>query len=62
MEWQPIETAPRGELILYAPAVFKARRGMTNPPRIYIGHANGTPFRPPTHWMRLPEPPGEFGA
>lgn len=52
--WQPIETCPRGEAILYHPpetgrnakcAMVKVDRYPTSYPR------------KPTHWMPLPAPP-----
>jgi hypothetical protein len=57
MNWQPIETAPKkGEVILYWPKVIKPR-GSVLYEMIQIGHPHGTPNRPPTHWMPLPDPP-----
>jgi hypothetical protein len=55
--WQPIETAPLGNLLLYAPAKVARNRGMTHQPRLYIGVRSDAPNRPPTHWMPLPSPP-----
>lgn len=55
-EWQPIETAPKGELLLYAPAEVRGRNSRL-PERIYIGSRYDAPNRPPTHWMPLPKPP-----
>jgi hypothetical protein len=56
MEWQPIETAPSGEVLLYWPRKVKGRNSVLHA-MIRVGNANGTPNRPPTHWMPLPEPP-----
>lgn len=57
MNWQPIETAPQtGEVLLYWPTKVKGRNSILYE-MIRIGNVNGTPHRPPTHWMPLPEPP-----
>jgi hypothetical protein len=56
MEWQPIETAPSGEVLLYWPRKVKGRNSVLHA-MIRVGNANGAPNRPPTHWMPLPEPP-----
>lgn len=54
MEWQPIETAPKGEeVILYQPE-SGARYKLA--PRIIIDYAPTSP-RQSTHWMPLPNPP-----
>ncbi len=59
-EWQTIESAPKGDVLLYWPAVFKRDR-KTHDPMVAVGHADGTPFRRPSHWMPLPKPPKESG-
>jgi hypothetical protein len=62
MKWQPIETAPRGLVLLYWPASKPARGGHASnslPPMIRVDYSGSTPNRPPTHWMPLPEPPDE---
>jgi hypothetical protein len=57
MDWQPIETAPKDQVILYYPAVFKPGRGMTLPEWVKVGRAEETPFRKPSHWLPLPAAP-----
>jgi hypothetical protein len=55
--WQPIETAPKGkELILYWPKVSNGKNSVLYP-MIRVDRIGMTPFREPTHWMPLPEPP-----
>ena len=62
-DWQPIETAPRdgtSVLLIRAKAMDGGRLGH----RIGIGswkqgQWKGDCTRAPTHWMPLPEPPGE---
>lgn len=56
--WQPIETAPKGEVLLYFPRVYnERRREVTHSPMIKVGWAANFPHREPTHWMPLPEAP-----
>ena len=60
MSWQPIETAPKGELvILYWPPceTTRGRDGYTHQAMFRVDRVGLTPFRLPTHWMPLPEPP-----
>lgn len=60
MTWRPIETAPaRREVLLFWPAsgYARGRKAPILSQRIAVGHKDGTPNRPPTHWMPLPEPP-----
>jgi hypothetical protein len=57
MEWQPIETAPRGkELILYFPPTKNGRGEPSLAAWITVG-VPGISHRKPTHWMALPEAP-----
>lgn len=58
-EWMPIETAPKGLVLLYWPATKPARGhpGNTLEPMMRVDRAGATPNRPPTHWMPLPSPP-----
>ena len=65
-EWQPIETAPRGEIIvglkLYCVGAQPAAVGELYDPKIAGGPAlidrwHGRWWRV-THWMPLPLPPG----
>lgn len=53
-EWQPIKTAPKGELLLYFPKI-EARLPLS--PMIRAGRVVDYPHRKPSHWMPLPEPP-----
>jgi hypothetical protein len=56
-EWQPIDTAPGGELLIACPIAKGgyyfaiARRGSSGQWR------DGDGDHSPTHWMPLPEPP-----
>jgi hypothetical protein len=51
--WQPIETAPRGEHLLYFPPEEDRRL----PAWIKVDRVPAIHVRKPTHWMPLPEPP-----
>ena len=55
-DWKPIETAPRGEHILFFPTLMKNGRvqlgAMIKVDRFPVGYP-----RQPTHWMPLPPPP-----
>jgi hypothetical protein len=54
--WQPIETAPKGDVIRYEPAEYrKNERHPYLDARIVI--SNGAYPRKATHWMPLPAPP-----
>jgi hypothetical protein len=59
MQWQPIETAPKREmLILYFPPVT----GSAHPSNDKAGRIDLDLYpvhypRKPTHWMPLPDPP-----
>lgn len=57
MDWQPIETAPRGEmLLLYQP---RTTSRMALPERMIVDSWRGPGYfhRDTTHWMPLPPPP-----
>lgn len=57
-EWHPIDTAPRGLVLLYFPTVIVgAYQQSTLHERMIVDMADGFPNRPPTHWMPLPAPP-----
>ena len=58
--WQPIETAPKDVVMLYFPEIKTDRYGHRGQAAMLrIDHANSPiPFRQPTHWMPLPDPPG----
>lgn len=53
-EWQPIETAPNGTLILYFPRI-NGRNALEWMVKVDY-HPVHYP-RKPTHWMPLPSPP-----
>lgn len=60
MSWQPIDSAPRGPLvILYWPATKPSRGHLGNSlsEMIRVDRVGSTPNRQPTHWMPLPAPP-----
>lgn len=52
--WQPIETAPKGECILYFPA-DGGRLKLAGMVRVDIYPVHYP--RQPTHWMQLPDAP-----
>jgi hypothetical protein len=54
MTWQPIETAPKGKLVLLYQPEIKLRASL--PARISIDYYMLT-SRPSSHWMPLPPPP-----
>jgi hypothetical protein len=56
MEWQTIDTAPKGvDLLLYYPSTPSGRIRL---PQMYkVAKIGDTPMRQPTNWMPLPEPP-----
>ena len=69
-EWQPIETAPKGELILLhgtqdkhemvnmgGPVTFAGYWDACDGAWCSVGSTWSGPFYTPTHWMRLPSPP-----
>lgn len=61
MTWQPIETAPRGEMFIY----YEPRNGMRCIGLAYLAKDGGwrdserewSRRLEPTHWMPLPDPP-----
>jgi hypothetical protein len=58
-EWQPIETAPRGELLLYFPPLAppRGREHDAPMPAMYRVDFNPVTYpRKPTHWMPLKPP------
>ena len=59
-DWQKIETAKRGRLILYFPQTRNdGHPGNDKPPVITIDqYPVGSP-RKPSHWMPLPDQPRE---
>ena len=56
-EWQPIETAPDEEVLLYFPPVERLRKELCLRAMYKVDHAGLFPNRPPSHWMPLPPPP-----
>ena len=56
--WQPIETVPSGDVILYYPKQT-GRNALSE--WIRTGTPADTPRRKPTHWMPLPKPPAVEG-
>lgn len=68
LDWQPIETAPKGRCVL---GYFAEYVGSGGPPGIemqtvywtdkngggWLTLGNWRPVRQPTRWMPLPEPP-----
>ena len=55
-EWRPIDTAPKGPVLLYFPEVSH-RSELSMSPMWKVGRATDYPHRKTTHWMPLPEPP-----
>jgi hypothetical protein len=63
MDWQPIETAPKGDLLLYFPRVWnKSRHELKHAAMMQIGCVAQYPFRVPSHWMALPDAPTQTGG
>lgn len=54
-QWQPIETAPACNVILFYPPETNQSAWIT------IGFGRSAKFRKPTHWMPIPEPPAVEG-
>jgi hypothetical protein len=61
MDWQPIETAPKGDLLLYFPKVWNERRHELKQAMMQIGYVAQYHFRVPSHWMALPDAPTQTG-
>ena len=69
MEWQPIETAPKGrEVLVYiedfnkvTTAWFCVNTGLWPHDEAYTEDGEACNVGLPTHWMPLPEPPKEQG-
>jgi hypothetical protein len=58
MEWQPIETAPTGKLlILFYPETVTGWQKSVQPEMIRVDHHPVGHPRKPTHWLPLPKPP-----
>lgn len=57
-EWEPIETAPSGNVLLYHPPEH-GKNGLSE--WITIGFGKSGRFRKPTHWFPLPQPPAVEG-
>jgi hypothetical protein len=56
--WQPIETAPSGNVLLYYPAE-NGKNALRE--WITIGLGRSDRFRKASHWMPLPKPPAVEG-
>lgn len=57
-EWLPIETAPKGEMVLlYYPPIPGSRGRQYDHPEMYSVNYAGTTPRQPTHWSPLRPPP-----
>lgn len=62
MEWQPIETAPRDEMFIWARPKVRGKWGLGLAYRNVSGgwsDAYGAPTHDATHWMPLPAPPDD---
>ena len=58
--WRPIESAPKGELLLHFPAQANDHYGHgALSAMMQIGYIAQFPHRKPTHWMKRPAPPVE---
>lgn len=63
MDWQPIETAPKGEkVLLYFPEKLDSRRERSHAPMHQVDYADAFPNRPPTHWKPLDAPSDKTDA
>ena len=61
-EWQPIETAPNADALLYFPEkVVGAHKQSTLQAMMKVGRASDFPNRFPSHWQPLPKPPQTIG-
>ena len=58
-EWQPIETAPDGNVLLYYPPEQR-KNGLSE--WITIGFGRSERFRKATHWFPIPKPPAVEGG
>lgn len=71
-DWQPIETAPRGEALKNGPSFLAYQDGMMavghfvrwregDADSFYVDHVGGYEYEQdierPSHWMPLPKPP-----
>ena len=56
--WQPIDTAPSGNVLLYYPAEH-GKNALSE--WITIGLGRSDRFRKASHWMPLPKPPAVEG-
>lgn len=53
MDWQPIDTAPKGELLLYFPPEERNGKVMLSE-MVRVGTYPDSYPRQPSHWMRIP--------
>lgn len=58
-QWQPIETAPDGKVLLYYPEE-SGKNALSE--WTIIGFGRAKTFRQPTHWLPLPKPPAIEGG
>lgn len=56
-QWLPIESAPKGEIVLIYWPEIEGRNALR--PMIRADYVGMTPNRPPTYWMPLPPPPAK---
>jgi hypothetical protein len=59
VEWQPIATAPSGNVLLYYPAEH-GKNALSE--WITIGLGGSARFRKPTHWFPIPKRPATEGG
>lgn len=60
-KWQPIETAPKeGIFLVYMPEEKRPYQVANFHPNVnVIGNCFAFDLTKPTHWMPLPQPPGD---
>ena len=63
-EWQPIDTAPKDQLILgwvrmHGYNIYEYRKSVYGGASGWQLHIPGLRVNKPTHWMPLPSPPQE---
>jgi hypothetical protein len=58
-KWQPIETAPRGKLMLLSSGKSVHIGEGVPKSKVWFAYDLSPPHYNPTHWMDLPQPPKE---